>query len=204
MLNLIKASTTNKKKYSEEYWKVIQDIAYDEKNNFGQFIISYFFDISKNKVLNEETWLVIKIMQSLYPFKDEQINLLTRSVSNCIFSLNTIIEQDLVKRRDHFLYCIMDTLFHNPEMICDVNNESIESLFLSIFEAINLNYDTTVDYTESYYKNYTVIQFINYFKDKKLKVQLIDNFLNHFDSRIIEDMNFELKEYYTFQYYHKK
>lgn len=204
MLELFKQVTKGTTKYSEEYWNKLRDFVYDEENNSGDFIISYLSRVNKGNVINDNTRLIISILQSMYPFKGEQINQLTKSIANCISKLNQIQEKDSVSIRGYLLYRLMDTIFHNPELICDVSEDAKHSLFESILKMSDLKYDVNIPDGESYFKNYTVIQFINYFNDSENKIRLIDKYLNHLDSRVRDDMIFEINEYDTFEYYKKR
>lgn len=204
MLTLFKQATKGTSKFSEEYWDKLRDLVYDEKNNAGGFIISYFSKVTKANVIDDDTKLIVQITQSFYPFKDEQINSLTTSIAHCIFKLNEVQEKDSVPRRGYLLYRLMDMIFHNPEVICEVSEDAKYALFESILEMSNLKYDINIPDGESYFKNYTVIQFINYFDNSEHKIRLINKYLDHFDPRVRDDMSFEINEYDTFEYFKKR
>jgi len=202
MIEIFRQITKGKTKYSIEYWNILRDFIYDEKNNCGDFIISYLSKVEEVNVLNDDSILVVLIVQTMYPFKDEQIDQLTKSVANYIMLLTQVKEEEFILSRDLLLYKLIDTIFHNPEMINCVSNDTENFLLESFIKMSDLQYDYSDDSSDSYYKNYYVIQVINYFKNTANKIRLIDTYLNHSQTRLKEDMQFELNEYETsFKYY---
>ena len=206
MLELFEQVTKGTTKYSDEFWNKLKNFVYNVKEKeSGDFIISYLFKVNKKNVISVDTKLIIFIIPCLYPFKDNQIDQLTKSIANCVSKLCQVKGIEKASRRGLLLCSLMDMIFHNPEVICDVSEDSKESLFESILEMSKLEYDVNISDGESYFKNYHVIQFISYFDDTEKKNRLINSYLNHFDARIRDDMEFEINEHPTsFEYYENR
>lgn len=201
MLEEIKRNTIGTQKYSEEYWDRIQEIVYREDKDFGKFLILYFQGINKENVLSEDCRILVLILKSLYPVKDHQIEELSKAVTNLMNKLSLMVQEEDILRRDYLYYYLMDLIFHNSELVDAVSKETNASLLNAILQMSELEYDATVPDSESYYKNYIAIQFMDYFEDEKKKVELINKYLNHFDSRLIDEINSEIKEEGRFGYF---
>ena len=194
ILNDIKKIAEDTGYYSVEFWEQLQHLNDQRKEELSEFILHYLSSIKKVNIDFKECQIVLAITQGVYPFANHQINDLSRSFVHTIEELSKIEESNEVSNRDYLLYLIMDILFHYAEIITEAENQTRKDLFKAIIGIGKLKYKVNKIDGDSYFKNYKVIQFFTYFEESEWRQELINLYLNHFDSRLRKDMQNEIDD----------